>query len=268
MWQIATSVFRFFLCIKQLHFTAWRVWHGTALRGVASRRFKERGRFAIPGVNRYFCAVKKMKNISDFKAALFDLDGVLIDTEAQYDNYWGEIAKQFIPGHPEMVQEIKGTTLVYTLDKWFSGEREYLREKVTKMMDDFEAQMPFYPVMGAREYVAELRRRGVPMAVVTSSNRIKMGNVYRQYPEFTKTFDAILTSEDFKASKPDPDCYLKAAARLGFKPEECIVFEDSIKGLQSARAAGTYVVGLATTVPMEEIRPLSDVQFYDFTELI
>ena len=203
-----------------------------------------------------------------FKAALFDLDGVLVDTEEQYDNYWGEIAKELIPDHPEMVQDIKGTTLVYTLDKWFSGEREYLREEVTRRMDEFEAQMPFYPVKGAREYVAELRKQGVPMAVVTSSNRTKMSNVYRQYPNFISTFDAILTSEDFRASKPDPDCYLKAAARLGFRPEECVVFEDSIKGLQSARAAGTIVVGLATTVPMEEIRPLSDWQFYDFEEII
>ena len=204
----------------------------------------------------------------NFKAVLFDLDGVLIDTEEQYDNCWGDIARDYIPDHPEMVQAIKGTTLVYTLDTWFSGEREYLRPEIIRRMDEFEAQMPFYPVKGAREYVARLKAQGVPMAVVTSSNRIKMSNVYRQYPEFTKTFDAILTSEDFKASKPDPDCYLKAAARLGFRPEDCVVFEDSIKGLQSARAAGTYVVGLATTVPMEEIRPLSDRQLYDFTEII
>lgn len=208
-----------------------------------------------------------MMNICNFKAVLFDLDGVLIDTEAQYDYYWGEIAKEYIPDHPEMVQAIKGTTLVYTLDTWFSGEREYLRPEITRRMDEFEARMPFYPVKGAREYVAGLKAQGVPMAVVTSSNRIKMSNVYRQYPHFIETFDAILTSEDFKASKPDPDCYLKAAARLGVKPEECVVFEDSLKGLQSARAAGTYVVGLATTVPMEEIRPLSDRQIYDFTEI-
>ncbi len=211
---------------------------------------------------------KDVKKEMTFKAALFDLDGVLIDTEQQYDNYWGEIAARYIPGHPEMVQDIKGTTLVDTLERWFSGDREYLRPEVTRLMDEFEANMPFYPVKGAREYVAELRKRGVPMAVVTSSNRTKMSNVYRSFPRFIETFDAILTSEDFKASKPDPDCYLKAAARLGFKPEECMVFEDSIKGLQSARAAGTKVVGLATTVPMEEIRPLSDWQFNDFVEIL
>ena len=208
-----------------------------------------------------------IQNLS-FKAALFDLDGVLIDTEAQYDGFWDGIAREFIPDHPEMTQAIKGTTLIYTLDVWFSGEREYLQPEITRRVDEFEAQMPLIPVKGAREYVQKLRGLGIPMAVVTSSNRVKMSNVYRRYPQFIPSFDAILTSEDFKASKPDPDCYLKAAARLGFKPEECVVFEDSIKGLQAARAAGTTVVALATTVPADVIRPLSDHLIYDFTELL
>lgn len=205
-----------------------------------------------------------MKIDFDFKAALFDLDGVLIDTEEQYDNLWDGIAAEYIPDHPEMVQDIKGTTLVDTLQRWFSGEREYLRDEIVRRMNEFEAQMPIIPVKGAREYVAGLKARGVPMAVVTSSNRIKMSNVYRRFPHFVETFGTILTSEDFKASKPDPDCYLKAAVRLGFRPEECIVFEDSVKGLLSARAAGSKVVGLATTVPMDIIRPLSDWQCFDF----
>lgn len=200
-----------------------------------------------------------------FKAALFDLDGVLIDTEALYDLFWGDIAREYLPDHPEMVRAIKGTTLVDTFSTWFSGDREQLRPEIVRRLDAFEAQMPLLPVKGARAYVAALKAQGVPIAVVTSSNRAKMSNVYRQYPHFTETFDAILTSEDFKASKPDPDCYLKAAARLGFLPEECIVFEDSVKGLQAARSAGTKVVGLATTVPMDTIRPLSDWQFDDFT---
>ena len=208
-----------------------------------------------------------IQNLS-FKAALFDLDGVLIDTEAQYDGFWDGIAREFIPDHPEMTQAIKGTTLIYTLDVWFSGEREYLQPEITRRVDEFEAQMPLIPVKGAREYVQKLRGLGIPMAVVTSSNRVKMSNVYRRYPQFIPSFDAILTSEDFKASKPDPDCYLKAAARLGFKPEECVVFEDSIKGLQAARAAGTTVVALATTVPADVISPLSDHLIYDFTELL
>ena len=71
-------------------------------------------------------------------------------------------------------------------------------------------------------------------------------------------FDAILTSEDFERSKPDPDCYLKAAQRLGVEVGDCVVFEDSFNGLKSGRAAGMYVVGLSTTNPAEAIRPYCD----------
>ena len=73
-----------------------------------------------------------------------------------------------------------------------------------------------------------------------------------------------LTSEDFERSKPDPDCYLKAAARLGVKESECIVFEDSFNGLRSGRAAEMAVVGLATTNKAEDIRDLSDIQIADY----
>ena len=69
---------------------------------------------------------------------------------------------------------------------------------------------------------------------------------------------AILTSEDFDRSKPDPDCYLKAAERFGVVPEDCVVFEDSFNGLRSGRAAGMHVVGLATTNPADAIRPFCD----------
>jgi HAD superfamily hydrolase (TIGR01509 family) len=71
-------------------------------------------------------------------------------------------------------------------------------------------------------------------------------------------FDAILTSEDFERSKPDPDCYLKAAQRLGVNVGDCVVYEDSFNGLKSGRAAGMYVVGLSTTNPATAIRPYCD----------
>lgn len=77
-------------------------------------------------------------------------------------------------------------------------------------------------------------------------------------------FDAILTSEDFERSKPDPDCYLKAAQRLETQIDECLVFEDSVNGLRSGRAAGMKVVGLLTTNPLEVVAPLSDLQLTDY----
>jgi beta-phosphoglucomutase-like phosphatase (HAD superfamily) len=91
-----------------------------------------------------------------------------------------------------------------------------------------------------------------------------MESVYRYQPSFKRLFDAILTSEDFAESKPHPDCYLKAAARLGAQTDECIVFEDSFNGLRSGRAARMCVVGLATTNTAESIAPLSDLQISDY----
>jgi HAD superfamily hydrolase (TIGR01509 family) len=87
--------------------------------------------------------------------------------------------------------------------------------------------MDYLYVDGLEPFVKDLRLQGVKTAVVTSSNRPKMESVYRQHPEFKSLFDAILTSEDFERSKPDPDCYLKAAERFGVNPEDCVVFEDS-----------------------------------------
>ena len=118
--------------------------------------------------------------------------------------------------------------------------------------------MDYQYVAGFEEFVWKLRQQGIKTAVVTSSNKPKMQAVYASRPEFRSMFDAILTSEDFERSKPDPDCYLKAAQRLGVEVGDCVVFEDSFNGLKSGRAAGMYVVGLSTTNPAEAIRPYCD----------
>ena len=91
-----------------------------------------------------------------------------------------------------------------------------------------------------------------------------MESVYRHQENFKSLFDAILTSEDFERSKPDPDCYIKAAQRLEAQSDECVVFEDSFNGLRSGRAARMKVVGVATTNPIEQIAPLSDMQITDY----
>ena len=124
--------------------------------------------------------------------------------------------------------------------------------------------MNYLYIAGFEAFIDNLRKQGVKTAVVTSSNQQKMESVYRQHPEFKKLFDAILTSEDFDYSKPHPDCYLKAAARFGAHPKECVVFEDSFNGLKAGRAAGMRVVGLATTNDAEAIRPLCDEVIKDY----
>ena len=208
-----------------------------------------------------------MIKIKGMKAALFDLDGVVFDTEPQYTVFWGAQCREFHPEHPGLEHEIKGQTLVQIYDAWFSGPLTDKQSLITQRLDDYERQMHYDYLAGFEEYVRALRLKGVKTAVVTSSNRPKMEAVYKSHPEFKELFDAILTSEDFSASKPDPDCYLKAAERFGIQPVECVVFEDSFNGLKAGRAAGMYVVGLATTNPENAIRPLSDEVIMDFTML-
>ncbi len=201
----------------------------------------------------------------EVKAALFDLDGVVFDTEPQYTVFWGSQCREFHPEHPGLEQEIKGQTLTQIYEKHFTANG--LAEKqalITKRLDAYEAQMHYDYIDGFEAFIRDLRHRGIKTAVVTSSNMPKMQSVYRQRPEFKELFDEILTSEDFERSKPDPDCYLKAAQRFHATPDECVVFEDSFNGLKSGRAAGMKVVGLSTTNAAEMIAPLCDEVIHDY----
>ena len=210
-----------------------------------------------------FTFAPRMKK--EVKAALFDLDGVVFDTEPQYTVFWGAQCREFHPEHPGLEHEIKGQTLTQIYEKYFTADG--LAEKqplITQRLDEYEAQMSYDYVDGFEDFVRDLRQRGIKTAVVTSSNVPKMQSVYRQRPEFRELFDEILTSEDFERSKPDPDCYLKAAQRFGVTPEECVVFEDSFNGLKSGRAAGMTVIGLSTTNAADAIAPLSDQVIPDY----
>lgn len=201
----------------------------------------------------------------EFKAALFDLDGVVFDTEPQYSIFWGGQFRRYYPEHPGMEQLIKGMTLVEIYEKYFQDKD--IQERITRELDEFEQTMDFVYVKGFENYVKSLRGRGVKTAVVTSSNMAKMENVYRKRPEFKTYFDAILTSEDFAESKPSPDCYQRAAQRFGLTKDECVVFEDSFNGFKSGRAAGMYVVGLATTNSPESIAPFADRVIKEYVEM-
>ncbi|MGN0281694.1 MAG: HAD family hydrolase [Prevotella sp.] len=205
-----------------------------------------------------------MKNFG-FKAALFDLDGVVFDTEPQYTCFWGAQCREFRPDHPGLEHDIKGQTLVEILDNHFAGELKNKQPLIVERLKQFEKDMNFVFVRGFENFVSQLRRNGIKTAVVTSSNLEKMQTVYNKCQQFQSLFDAILTSEDFERSKPDPDCYLKAAQRFEAQAEECIVFEDSFNGLKSGKSAGMRVVGLSTTNTPESIEPFSDIVISDYS---
>lgn len=191
------------------------------------------------------------------KACLFDLDGVVFDTEPLYTLFWRNLDKKLRPNIDNFEHVIKGQTLVQIYDKYFTREEEKQKE-ITTILYEYERNMSFNYITGFELFIKELRSKGIKTAVVTSSNLAKMQNVYNKHPEFKGYFDEILTSEDFVESKPSPDCYLKAAARFGASPEECVVFEDSFNGLRSGIASGARVIGLATTNSVAELKPYTE----------
>ena len=96
------------------------------------------------------------KNI---KAALFDLDGVVFDTEPQYSVFWGAQCREFHPEHPGLEHEIKGQTLVQIYDAWFSGELAEKQPLITERLNKFEQQMDYIYVPGFEEYISRTNRR-------------------------------------------------------------------------------------------------------------
>jgi HAD superfamily hydrolase (TIGR01509 family) len=202
----------------------------------------------------------------EYKAALFDLDGVLIDSETLYTGFWEKVGKTHHLPSPTFAQDIKGTTLVDILTTHFADPQ--VREDVNRMLHQFENEI-VYPIFpGALEFVDSLRANGLKAVIVTSSDSKKMDFLFAQHPDFASHFDAIVTATDVTRSKPDPEPYLIGARKAGCKPEECIVFEDSFQGIESGRRAGAYVVGLATTNPADSLQGKADRIVNSLAELI
>lgn len=197
-------------------------------------------------------------------AALFDFDGVVMDTETQYSLFWNKIGKQYFPQIEEFGRIIKGQTLVNIYAKYFAGmEKE--QQDITARLNQFEKDMAYEYIPGVVDFMKDLRAHGVKMAIVTSSNDLKMANVYKAHPELKELVDRILTAEMFTRSKPAPDCFLLGAEVFGTVPQNCVVFEDSFHGLEAGNAAGMAVIGLCTTNPKEAIADKCKLVMPDFT---
>jgi HAD superfamily hydrolase (TIGR01509 family) len=188
---------------------------------------------------------------------IFDLDGVLVDSGAHHRAAWVAVLDEL------------GVTPARDFWRLTIGRpaEEAVALLLGRPLDPDEAQRLAYrkhqhyvrlgrgglsPVPGAAEFVDALTSRGVPRAVATSASRRDVDRLLVALG-LRAAFGTVVTADDVRWGKPDPEVYLKAAAGLRLPPARCLVFEDSVVGVQAARRAGMRVIGLTTAHAAAEL---------------
>ena len=187
---------------------------------------------------------------------LFDLDGVLIDSESQYTRIWEEIDEEYPTGVDNFAIRIKGTTLHDILSTYFP---EDMHATIKAALDEKEGAMTYSYTSGAERLLRSLQERGHGTVLVTSSNLDKMKKLDSQLPELTGYFTDIITGDRVSRSKPDPEGYLLGAGIIKADPRNCVVFEDSLQGVKAGRASGSYVIGVAGTCERTQLSEYAEI---------
>ncbi|MCG3176273.1 MAG: Phosphorylated carbohydrates phosphatase [Candidatus Omnitrophica bacterium] len=195
-------------------------------------------------------------------AVLFDMDGVLIDTNtAHRDAYRRFAARHGVRlSDRDFREHVFGRTNKDVLTRLFGrmSARRLARLEAEKEADFRRVFGPrFKLVKGTRALLSGLRRLGVPVALATSAPAANV-RFFFQKSGLERYFDGVVDSTGIRRGKPDPEIYLKAARRIGVPPRSCVVLEDSYSGARAARRAGMRVVGVATTHTPEELRTRTD----------
>lgn len=188
---------------------------------------------------------------------LFDLDGVLIDSETEYSRMWAQVNREYPSGIPSLEIVIKGCTLDKILADHYPDPD--VQKKVVSRLYELERKMKYTYLPGAESLLASLKKEGHPIALVTSSNEVKMAHLHEELPELRSVFNFVVTADLISKSKPDPEGYLLAANKLCVDIRNCVVFEDSLQGVKAGRNAGAYVIGLSGTLRPETLAPYADV---------
>lgn len=197
------------------------------------------------------------------KGVIFDMDGLMFDTERLWDTFWEPACEALQVPMPEdraafyaSGRGLAGQYLVEHVQKYFPGvDPQRMLDKVWQIGDErFAKGVPCKP--GLKELLALLEERGLPRIVASSSPR----NMIEQNLQTTGTaryFHDIVCGADVEHSKPAPDIFLEAARRLGLDSHDCLVLEDSFNGVRAGHAAGAVTVMVPDLAqPDEEIRQL------------
>lgn len=212
------------------------------------------------------------------KGILFDMDGLILDTEKLYCRFWQEAAR--ILGYPMTMEQALGMRSLnrhageMKLKSYFGEGISYteVREKRIELMDAFVEKEGVTTKPGIWELLAFLQEKQIRTAIATSSP-IGRTKKYLSSVHLENEFDAIVSGYMVEHGKPEPDIYVYAARQLGLKPENCIVLEDSPAGILAAYRAGCMPVMIPDLdEPDEETRKLlfaqaeSLVQFREVLE--
>jgi beta-phosphoglucomutase len=205
-------------------------------------------------------------------AAIFDMDGTLIDNTPYHFKSWqvlfkkhgkGELSKQ------TYYTEISGVPIMDTLKRLFgndhdeAGLKELLKEKEEFYRKEYAPYL--VAIKGLENFLSELKSTGVKMAMATSATVEDIDFILNHIP-IRDDFDEIVNSSMVSRPKPYPDIFLKAAEKLNMLPERCIVFEDSLAGIKAGNSAGMKVVGITTGHPAQDLQP-ADLVINDYADL-
>ncbi|QGQ94377.1 beta-phosphoglucomutase [Paenibacillus psychroresistens] len=192
--------------------------------------------------------------LGNFKGALFDLDGVIVDTAKFHFLAWNRLAKElgftFTEHHNE---RLKGVSRVHSLEilldigriSLSEEKKQLLAELKNKWYVEYITDMDANEILpGAKEYLMQLRNNGIKIALGSASKNAPM---ILENLKITELFDVIIDGNSTSKAKPDPEVFLLGAEKLGLAPEECIVFEDAAAGVEAGKLAGMRVVGIGST---------------------
>jgi beta-phosphoglucomutase len=195
-----------------------------------------------------YLTATKMSNI---KACIFDLDGVIVDTAIYHYQAWKRLANQLGFDFTEQDNEqLKGVSRVRSLQiilalgsvtKTEAEQEELATLKNTWYVDMISHMRPDEILPGAKEFVQACRSAGIKTALGSAS---KNSMTILDKIGMTSLFDAIIDGNKVTHAKPDPEVFLKGAQELGIPPANCVVFEDAIAGVAAAKAGGMKAIGI------------------------
>ena len=190
--------------------------------------------------------------------AIFDFDGVIVDSSRQHETSWERLAVEINASLPEDHFErsfgMKNEVIIPHILEWSMDDEEIhaLSMRKEELYREIVAETGLEPLPGIAEWLERLHEAGIPCVIGSSSHRANIDLVLHSIG-FMKQFNGAICGEDVQHGKPDPEVFVKGAALLGFEPEACVVFEDAPAGVEAGLRGNMRVVAVTSTRDAEAL---------------